>query len=78
MLIAVTTTRGPSPVRVLVVKKSWCPWSTELEEKARLAAYRHVYYGDVNDQEFAEQDQQDYSRRTEVIRPDTIIDVVLK
>ena len=73
MLIAVTTTRGPSPVRIEVIKKSWRPWNTELEEKARLAAYRYVYYADENDQEFAKRDQQDYSRYTEVIRPSEVI-----
>ena len=71
MLIAVTTTSGPSPVRIEVIKKSWRPWNTELEEKARLAAYRHVYYGESCSTSL--QDQQDDSRYTEVIRPSEII-----
>lgn len=69
MLIAVTTTSGPSPVRIEVIKKSWRPWNTELEEKARLAAYRYVY----NDDESSEEDVKAYSRYTEVIRPSEVI-----
>ena len=62
MIIAVTTTGRPRPIYGSVP-------DTELEGRARLAAYRHVYYGDKDDNELDEHDKKNYSSHTEVIRP---------